>query len=174
MIGIITNLLLKHKLVTAIAMLITILIIFVFGTAFFISGSFFIKDVQEATPVIANDIKEASDMFDAPHQMNSSIKNIESVKIIKSIDFFGFFTIPLWYVGYNVSADAFNAGSSGLLTVSCDAFNKKNGEFVAQESQSFHAGRNLLTPFTCEFKKVDLPKGEYDFNVSVAEEEIYS
>ena len=160
-----------HNAVTKGAIKILILLIIL---SFSISILLVIYDSTDPISTTTNDLKEASNAFDGLNQMNASIKNIESTKVRFTIKITEKLKIPLWYVGYNVSGDAFNAGSNGLLTVSCTAFNKKDGMLAAYKELSFHAGRNLLTPFTCEFKKDTLPKGDYDFNASIGKEEIYS
>lgn len=100
-----------------------------------------------------------------PQQMNANIKNIESEHLK-----------TLWgsHDGYSISADAFNTGSAGILTVSCDAFKKDGGALVAHRELAFHMERNSETPFICKLKKDTLPEGDYVFNVSVAEEMIDS
>lgn len=157
---------------TIIIILVLFILAFITGTIFLIKMSSVLEAAQEATPLtaVANDAVEASAVIHNPHKMNVSIKNVKSEKITGIIDL-GDCSIPtFWYAGYNVSADAFNAGSDGLLTVSCDAFNKKNGALVAHTGLSFISERNVLTPFVCQFEKDNLPKGDYVFDVTVAEE----
>ena len=99
-----------------------------------------------------------------PHKMILQISGVESKT---EYSFFGS------YEGYTTKATLVNTGSSGFVTIVCDAINNK-GNVIAKKEHTFHVDRNsqneLLFIFTKELSEHEI----YSFKVTVINSNIDS
>lgn len=80
----------------------------------------------------------------------------------------------IFYSGYTITAVLVNTGSSGFVTIGCDAYNNV-GKTVAHKETTFHIERNSQKDLSFQFDPNELSEDElYSFNVTVISHNIDS